>query len=102
MLKPSRLQYKDLRDDAIVVGRTGATKFELKFSTQGNPHPVKSSRNVGIRGRNSFKLITLGRNQLAASDDGETTWIAIPQLSDSSLSIRTTTPMKVECNGLSG
>jgi hypothetical protein len=49
-----------------------------------------------------FKLITLGRNQLAASDDVERTWIAIPQWSDSNLSIRTTTPTNVEFNGLSG
>ena len=41
-------------------------------------------------------------SQLAAADDGERTWIAIPRLSDSSLSIRTTTPTKLEFNGLSG
>jgi hypothetical protein len=48
------------------------------------------------------KSIPLAWNQLAASDDGERTWIAIPRLSDSSLSIRTTTPTKVEFSGLSG
>ena len=64
--------------------------------------PDKSSRNVGIPDRNLFEVFTHGRNQLTASDDGEMTWIAIPQLSDSSLSIRTTTPTKVVFNGLSG
>ena len=48
------------------------------------------------------KTITLAWNQLAAADDGERTWIAIPRLSDTSLSIRTTTPTNVEFNGLSG
>jgi len=59
-------------------------------------------RNVEISGRWGFKSITLAWNQLAAADDGERTWIAIPRLSNSSLSIRTTTPTKVEFNGLSG
>lgn len=44
----------------------------------------------------------LRMNQLAAADDGEGTWIAIPQLSESSLSIRTTTPTNVVFSGLSG
>jgi|SRR5579864_162823 len=59
-------------------------------------------RNVEISGSCAFKSITLAWNQLAAADDGERTWIAIPSLSDSSLSIRTTTPTKVVFNGLSG
>ena len=60
------------------------------------------SRNVENSGRSGLKSITLAWNQLAAADDGERTWIAIPRLSDSSLSIRTTTPTKVVFNGLSG
>ncbi len=49
-----------------------------------------------------FKTITLAWNQLAAANDGERMWIAIPRSSDTSLSIRTTTPTNVEFNGLSG
>jgi hypothetical protein len=55
-----------------------------------------------IYGRCGFKSIPLAWNQVAAADDGERTWIAIPRLSASSLSIRTTTPTKVEFSGLSG
>jgi len=50
----------------------------------------------------TFLQVWLHINQLAAADDGERTWIAIPRLSDSSLSIRTTTPTNVVFNGLSG
>ena len=67
--------------------------------------PVELAHLIGMwkfPGGARFKSITLAWNQLAAADDGERTWIAIPRLSDSSLSIRTTTPTKVEFNGLSG
>jgi hypothetical protein len=75
------------------------TKTEPVFHTADTK---SGSRNVEISGKCDFKPITLAWNQLAAADDGERTWIAIPQLSDSSLSIRTTTPTNVVFNGLSG
>jgi len=77
-----------------------ATRMVIQNPAQTCQLPIL--RNVEISGRWGFKSITLAWNQLAAADEGERTWIAIPRLSNSSLSIRTTTPTKVEFNGLSG
>jgi hypothetical protein len=77
-----------------------ATRMVIQNPAQTCQLPI--IRNVEISGRWGFKSIALAWNQLAAADDGERTWIAIPRLSNSSLSIRTTTPTKVEFNGLSG
>lgn len=51
-----------------MVGRTGAPNIELRFSTQGNPHPVKSfSQYVGFPAETTWatfrsRLAGLGRN----------------------------------------
>jgi len=39
--KSSRQQFKDPRDDMIVVGRTGAANVELRLAAQGNPRPPR-------------------------------------------------------------